>query len=376
MELLAAQETTAHLKKAMGYEDSPEGGDRAAKLDRFLQKITLVPAEEDERMLMAQQQLSTMWFHTEIRFDQDRTDMKHITAAEDKLIGFLMAFFAIADDLVEHNLSERLAHAFSDQPHVICFLHLQAAIEVVHSQTYKRMLACLIHESNKVREWTERVWHSPAVRRKMEWITRHMIETEELALNLAAFAAVEGVFFAASFAIIESFRQRNKFPGIATANEFILRDENLHCTHGCYLFCKEVEKLPPAERGRVRKQAAAIVKESADIERLFVKEALSDNAIPSLPEEQVSNYVCWIADVVLSMMRLPRQYEHLSECPLEFMKNMQLGRKNNFFERVVTQYNHSLMPFNPEHLLDFNFKKVVNMSEQLKAPENDDTSTL
>ena len=61
--------------------------------------------------------------------------------------------------------------------------------------------------------------------------------------RLIAFAAVEGIFFSGSFCSIFWLKKRGLMPGLSTSNEFISRDEGLHCDFACLLYGMFKHKL-------------------------------------------------------------------------------------------------------------------------------------
>ena len=80
---------------------------------------------------------------------------------------------------------------------------------------------------------------------------------------------MEGLLFAASFAAIAFFKTRGLLPGLGTANEYIARDESLHCSFAAECLYKHhvVNKLP-VER------VHEIVSEAIAIEDEFITSAL------------------------------------------------------------------------------------------------------
>lgn len=84
------------------------------------------------------------------------------------------------------------------------------------------------------------------------------------ACRLAAFAAVEGIFFSSSFAIIFWLKSRGVMPGLSFANELISRDEGLHQEFACELFKRILHKPDPAV-------ITSMVTEAVNIEKKFVR---------------------------------------------------------------------------------------------------------
>ena len=69
------------------------------------------------------------------------------------------------------------------------------------------------------------------------------IGSDSFVERLIAFAAVEGIFFSASFASIYWIKKRGLMPGLTLSNEFISRDEALHTEFAILLYSKLQKKL-------------------------------------------------------------------------------------------------------------------------------------
>lgn len=106
----------------------------------------------------------------------------------------------------------------------------------------------------------------PYVRAKAQWALKWIERDDiDLAHRLAAFAAVEGIFFSGSFCAIYWLKKRNLMPGLCQSNEYIARDEGLHTRFACYMFQRYT--LRPA-------RVIETILEAVAIEKSFVTGAL------------------------------------------------------------------------------------------------------
>ncbi len=70
-------------------------------------------------------------------------------------------------------------------------------------------------------------------------------DLHEIAKSLAIFSAfTEGVNLFSSFAVLLSFKMRNKLKGVGQIVEWSIRDESLHSEAGCWLFRTLVDENP------------------------------------------------------------------------------------------------------------------------------------
>ena len=66
----------------------------------------------------------------------------------------------------------------------------------------------------------------PCITKKAEWAKKWLNDNRSsFAARLVAFAAIEGIFFSASFASIYWIKKRGLMPGLTFSNELISRDE-------------------------------------------------------------------------------------------------------------------------------------------------------
>ena len=67
----------------------------------------------------------------------------------------------------------------------------------------------------------------------------------EIAKSLAIFSAfTEGVNLFSSFAVLLSFKMRNKLKGVGQIVEWSIRDESMHSDAGCWLFRTLIKGKP------------------------------------------------------------------------------------------------------------------------------------
>lgn len=140
-----------------------------------------------------------------------------------------------------------------------------------------------------------------------------------------AFAAVEGISFSGSFAAIFWLKKRGLMPGLTFSNELISRDEGLHCDFACLMF-----QYKPSE-DRVRE----IIADAVQIEQEFLTEALPVGLI-GMNCVLTKQYIEFVADRLLVELGFSKIFQ--AENPFDFMENISLEGKTNFFEKRVSEY--------------------------------------
>jgi ribonucleoside-diphosphate reductase subunit M2 len=159
----------------------------------------------------------------------------------------------------------------------------------------------------------------------LRWISD---KQSTFASRLVAFAAVEGIFFSGAFASIFWLKKRGLMPGLTFSNELISRDEGMHTDFACLLF-SQIKNKPEPES--VRK----IITEAVTIEQEFLTEALPVRLL-GMNSDLMCQYIEFIADRLLLALDNVRVYNVTN--PFDFMENISLPGKTNFFERRVGDY--------------------------------------
>ena len=167
------------------------------------------------------------------------------------------------------------------------------------------------------------------MKEKAEWAMKWTASKDStFGERLVAFAAVEGIFFSGSFAAIFWLKQRGILPGLCFSNELISRDEGLHTDFACLLFSR-LQNRPANDT------VQAIIREAVEIEKRFFSDALPVGML-GMNAGMMSEYIQFVADRLLEALGVDKIY--LNANPFQFMENISLAGKTNFFERRVGEY--------------------------------------
>src|SRR4051794_34367374 len=179
---------------------------------------------------------ASFWTVEEVDLSKDMNDWEYkLTDDERYFISHVLAFFAASDGIVNENLTQRFSNEVQI-PEARCFYGFQIMIENVHSEMYSLLIDTYVRDPNEKDILFSAINTIPCIRKKADWALRWISSNGSFAERLVAFAAVEGIFFSGSFAAIFWLKKRGLMPGLGTSNEFISRDEGLHCDFACLLF--------------------------------------------------------------------------------------------------------------------------------------------
>lgn len=111
----------------------------------------------------------------------------------------------------------------------------------------------------------------------------------------------------------------------------IAGDEQLHCTFAATLF--GLLKFKPS-----KEVVLEIIKSALEAERHFICDSLPVDLI-GMNSALMGQYVEFVADYLLDLLGYEKFYN--SKNPFDWMTQISLSGKNNFFERRVGEYQKS-----------------------------------
>ncbi len=291
-------------------------------------RFVLFPIQHQDIWEWYKKQEASFWTVEEIDLETDIKDWNtKLNADEQYFIKHILAFFAASDGIVNENLAENFVNEVQ-YTEAKFFYGFQIMMENIHSEMYSLLIDTLIKDEKDKDKLFHALENFPAIKKKADWAIR-WIESPSFAERLVAFAAVEGIFFSGSFCSIFWLKKRGLLPGLATSNEFISRDEGLHCDFAVHLHNNHLINKVPKERIK------QIIMEALDIEREFVTESLPVDLI-GMNSKLMTQYLEFVTDRLLTELECEKEYN--SENPFDFMDMISLEGKTNFFEKRVSEY--------------------------------------
>ena len=174
----------------------------------------------------------------------------------------------------------------------------------------------------------------PAVAQKAQWALKWIQSAEHFATRLVAFACVEGIFFSGSFCCIYWLKERGILPGLTKSNDFIARDEGIHCDMAILLYKKYIQNKLSDEL------VHDIVRDALKIEKEFILDSIPCKMI-GMNAELMSQYIDFVANrLVLQLGHSPLLNN--VQNPFGFMDRINFDSKDNFFDGRVTSYQMSI----------------------------------
>jgi ribonucleotide reductase beta subunit family protein with ferritin-like domain len=294
-------------------------------------RFVIFPIQHHDIWEMYKQAEASFWTAEELDLVNDYKDWERLTDNERHFISHILAFFAASDGIVNENL----ALNFSSEvqlPEARCFYGFQIAIENIHSEVYSLLIDTYIKDQTEKTRLLNAINTVPCVAKKSKWALRWCNRQHAtFAERLVAFAAVEGIFFSASFCSIYWLKKRGLMPGLCFSNELISRDEGLHTDFACLLYSKVQNRL---SEERIKE----IIRDAVAIEREFITDALPVELI-GMNSKLMGQYIEFCADRLLMSLGCGKQWNVKN--PFDWMDLISLQGKTNFFEKRVGEYAKS-----------------------------------
>ena len=223
-------------------------------------RLVYKPFEYQEAADYWLKQQQAHWLHTEVPMMSDLTDWNfNLNKTEKNIIGSILKGFAQTETVVNDYWSGLVTKWFR-KPEIIMMATTFGAFETIHAEAYS-----LLNETLGLDNFDEFL-EDEATMAKIQNLmnTRDSFQGEidwhEVAKSLAIFSAfTEGVNLFSSFAILLSFKMRNKLKGVGQIVEWSIRDESLHSEAGCWLFRTLIQENPKLKT----KELEAAINEAA-----------------------------------------------------------------------------------------------------------------
>ena len=200
-------------------------------------------------------------------------------------------------------------------------------------QCYSLMIDTFIKNKKEKELLFNSLQNNEIVAKKARWALKWINDSNSFAERLLAFGAVEGIFFSGSFCSIFWLKERNLMPSLVASNQFISRDESLHCETCVVIYSKLKNKLP-------QKRVHEIFMEAYEIETEFITKSLPVNLI-GMNVILMKQYIQFVTDYWLTKLNYSKLFN--VENPFGFMNYISLETKTNFFDKRPTEYTKAIL---------------------------------
>jgi ribonucleoside-diphosphate reductase beta chain len=303
-----------------------------------INRFTVFPIKRHDLWKAYKDHEKAIWKAEELDYSADKKEWDLLTTDERFFLEHVLAFFSGSDGIIMENINKNFANEVQ-WPEARAFYSFQSYMEQVHSQTYSTTIETYITDPKRKDELFRAIETIPCVKKKAEWAIKWMDpEKATFAERLIAFSVVEGVFFSGSFCAIFWLKSRGKMvSGLGKSNEWIARDEGLHCNFAILLYNYLQNKL-------TKERIHEIFKEAVEIECEFITESIPCKLI-GMNSTLMIRYIKFIANYWMRKIttsngrKCPKLYTVKN--PFPFMDLLGVDGKTNFFEQRTTEYQSS-----------------------------------
>lgn len=300
-------------------------------------RFTVFPIEHHDIWNLYKQALASFWVVEEIDLTDDYTHWEEkLNDNERFFIKNILAFFAASDGIVNENLVINFYNEIQ-VPEIRQYYSTQIMMEGIHSECYSLLIDSYIKDKKEKERLLNGIETIDIIKKKADWAIK-WINNGNFAQRLIAFSAIEGVFFSGSFCSIFWLKSRGLMPGLSLSNEFISRDEALHCKAAITIYSKLENKLNTED-------IINIYKEAVELECEFITKSLPVSLI-GMNCDLMKEYIKYVADYYLRQLGVNNVYN--AKNPFLFMENISIKSKTNFFEKKVSQYSKAKVGVKPE----------------------------
>lgn len=273
-------------------------------------------------------QRENFWIPNEIDLSDDYRHWENLNVDEQNYIKLILAFFAASDGIVNENLALRF-YADVQLVEAKWFYVSQMYNENIHSETYSLLIQAFVKNNDEKNKLFHAIKSYDFIRKKAEWAKKYIHSIDSFDTRLVAFACVEGIFFSSSFCGIYWLKKRGLMPGLCLSNEFISRDESLHCDFAIYVHSKYGNtSITDIEN---------IIREASEIEIEFVKSILPINLV-GMNSDLMCQYVRFVTNRISIQLGINKIYPDVIN-PFPWMERISYQSKTNFFDRRVSEYS-------------------------------------
>ena len=298
-------------------------------LQEDVRRYVMFPIKDQDIWKMYKKAEDLFWRAEEIDLSKDNKDWDNLNDDERHFISMILAFFAASDGIVLENLGVRFMGEVQ-LSEARAFYGLQIAMENIHSITYSTLIETYIKSKEQKHKLFNALNEYECINKKGQWAIKWINDKKSnFATRLVAFACIEGIFFSGAFCAIYWLKKRGLMPGLTFSNELISRDEALHTEFAVLLHSK---LLKPLKKQKIHE----IISEAVTIELEFITEALPCRLI-GMNQVLMKDYIEFVADRLSLQLGGDKIYE--SKNPFEWMENISIETKTNFFEDRVSEYS-------------------------------------
>ena len=278
------------------------------------------------------------WLHSEVPMAEDVKDWKKKLTDEEKLfLTNIFRFFTQGDIDVAGGYVRNYLPYFP-QPEIRMMLMGFAAREALHIAAYSHLIETLGMPESTYNEFLE----YQAMRDKHDYVTELSSKNgdkQSTATHIAVFSAfTEGMQLFSSFIMLLNFPRHGLMKGMGQIVTWSIVDETMHAENMIKLFKEFIKENNEIWNDDLKSRIYTIAEKMVELEDKFIELSFANAEMRDLSQEQVKEYIRYIADRRLISLGLKGIFKRKKN-PLPWVEEMiNAPVHGNFFENRVTDY--------------------------------------
>ena len=319
-----------------------------AKKDITKERIVYKPFEYPQAFDYYMKQQQAHWLWTEVPMMSDVNDWKqNLTEAEKNIVGSILKGFAQTETVVNDYWSNLVTKWFR-KPEIIAMAVTFGCFETIHAEAYS-----LLNEELGLDDFSEFL-EDETTMAKIETLMNVRdsfngeVNWHERAKSLAIFSAfTEGVNLFSSFAVLLSFKMRNKLKGVGQIVEWSIRDESMHSDAGCWLFRTLLEEKPELKTPELETAINEAALLSLELELDFIEKVYEMGDLEGCNKDDLISFIKHRVNTKMGDLGYRPIVNGIDVKAVERMKwfdHLSAGKQHtDFFANRVTNYSKGTM---------------------------------
>ena len=181
------------------------------------------------------------------------------------------------------------------------------------------------------------------------------VDWHERAKSLAIFSAfTEGVNLFSSFAVLLSFKMRNKLKGVGQIVEWSIRDESMHSEAGCWLFRTLLEEKPELKTPELEAGINEAALLSLQLELDFIEKVYEQGDLEGCSKDDLISFIKNRVNTKMGDLGYRPIVNGIDVTAIERMKwfdHLSAGKQHtDFFANRVTNYSKGVQEWDAESI--------------------------
>lgn len=293
-------------------------------------------------------QMSIFWTADEISVDKDIQDIRvNMTEAEAHGVITTLKLFTLYEIIAGSDYWLNRVMKRFPRPDVERMASTFGFFELnVHAPFYNKINEALMLNTD---DFYMSYVDDPILNERMEFVEGLVCDDDDL-LSLGAFSMIEGAVLYSSFAFLKHFQAegKNKLLNVVRGINFSVRDENLHCEGGAWLFQQLKDELREAGEFTMEDEAKLtekLIKCAHEVyrhEAHIVDKIFEKGEMEGITKEQMKNFVKSRVNLCLSKLGIEPIFEVFNNTIAEwFYDNINKVSFHDFFTGIGNSYNRN-----------------------------------